>query len=238
MPEIFILLKGLLIGLSIAAPVGPIGVLCIKRSLGHGMAAGLATGLGAATADGFYGAVAGFGLATISGFLMAQQTPLRLVGGVVLLWLGAASFRERPAKERQVKEGRSLLADYATTVFLTLTNPSTIISFAAVFASVGLAETAGSYGKAASFVAAVFTGSALWWVCAFRCREPRARAGDAWCGALDQPRLGPRPHRLRRLGLGLASRLSAACPRSPRHCPTRARERIMVLCTSRAGKNR
>ena len=164
MPDIFILLKGLLIGLSIAAPVGPIGVLCIKRSLGHGMAAGLATGLGAATADGFYGAVAGFGLATISGFLMAQQTPLRLVGGVVLLWLGAASFRERPAKERQVKEGRSLLADYATTVFLTLTNPSTIISFAAVFASVGLAETAGSYGKAASFVAAVFTGSALWWV--------------------------------------------------------------------------
>ncbi|HXQ67574.1 MAG TPA: LysE family transporter [Alphaproteobacteria bacterium] len=164
MPEIFILLKGLLIGLSIAAPVGPIGVLCIKRNLGHGMAAGLATGLGAATADGFYGAVAGFGLATISGFLMAQQAPLRLVGGVVLLWLGAASFRERPAKEKQVKEGRSLLADYATTVFLTLTNPSTIISFAAVFASVGLAETAGSYGKAASFVAAVFTGSALWWV--------------------------------------------------------------------------
>jgi len=158
------LLKGLLIGLSIAAPVGPIGVLCIKRNLGHGMAAGLATGLGAATADGFYGAVAGFGLATISGFLMAQQAPLRLVGGVVLLWLGAASFRERPAKEKQVKEGRSLLADYATTVFLTLTNPSTIISFAAVFASVGLAETAGSYGKAASFVAAVFTGSALWWV--------------------------------------------------------------------------
>ncbi|HYB55065.1 MAG TPA: LysE family transporter [Alphaproteobacteria bacterium] len=164
MPDIFILLKGLLIGLSIAAPVGPIGVLCIKRSLGHGMAAGLATGLGAATADGFYGAVAGFGLATISGFLMAQQTPLRLVGGVVLVWLGAAGFRERPAKERRVKEGRSLLADYATTVFLTLTNPSTIISFAAVFASVGLAETAGSYGKAASFVAAVFTGSALWWV--------------------------------------------------------------------------
>jgi len=164
MPEIFILLKGLLIGLSIAAPVGPIGVLCIKRNLGHGMAAGLATGLGAATADGFYGAVAGFGLATISGFLMAQQAPLRLVGGVVLLWLGAASFRERPAKEKQVKEGRSLLADYATTVFLTLTNPSTIISFAAVFASVGLAETAGSYGKAASFVAEVFTGSALWWV--------------------------------------------------------------------------
>ena len=164
MSDILLLAKGLLIGLSIAAPVGPIGVLCIKRSLGHGMAAGLATGLGAATADGFYGAVAGFGLAAVSGFLMAEQTPLRLVGGLVLLWLGAASFRERPTKERSLAEGRSLLADYATTVLLTLTNPSTVISFIAVFASVGLAETAGNYAKAASFVAAVFTGSALWWL--------------------------------------------------------------------------
>ena len=164
MPSVFLLLKGLLIGLSIAAPVGPIGVLCIKRSLGHGMAAGLATGLGAATADGFYGAVAGFGLAAVSGFLMAVQTPLRLVGGLVLLWLGAASFREHAVKERKTGEGRSLLVDYATTVALTLTNPSTIISFVAVFASVGLAEAAGSYAKAAGFVAAVFLGSALWWL--------------------------------------------------------------------------
>lgn len=164
MPDVFLLLKGLLIGLSIAAPVGPIGLLCIKRSLGHGMAAGLATGLGAATADGFYGAVAGFGLAAISGFIAAQQTPLRLLGGLVLLWLGLSSFRERPAAEKTVAEGRSLLADYATTVLLTLANPATIISFAAVFASVGLSETAGSYAKAASFVAAVFVGSALWWV--------------------------------------------------------------------------
>jgi threonine/homoserine/homoserine lactone efflux protein len=160
----FLLLKGLLIGLSIAAPVGPIGLLCIKRSLGQGMAMGFATGLGAATADGFYGAVAGFGLASISGFLMAQQTPLRLVGGAVLLWLGLASFREHQVAERGAAAGRSLGAAYLTTVFLTLTNPSTIISFAAVFASVGLAETAASYGAAASFVAAVFLGSALWWL--------------------------------------------------------------------------
>ena len=160
----FLLLKGLLIGLSIAAPVGPIGLLCIKRSLGQGMAMGFATGLGAATADGFYGAVAGFGLASISGFLMAQQTALRLVGGAVLLWLGLASFRDHPVAERGIAAGRSLGAAYLTTVVLTLTNPSTIISFAAVFASVGLAETAASYGAAASFVAAVFLGSALWWL--------------------------------------------------------------------------
>ncbi|MFI4988684.1 MAG: LysE family translocator [Alphaproteobacteria bacterium] len=164
MPDMLLLVKGLLVGLSIAAPVGPIGVLCIKRSLGHGMAAGLATGLGAATADAFYGAVAGFGLAAIAGFIAAEQTPLRLTGGLVLLWLGAASFRERPPAERTLKEGRSLIVDYATTVLLTLANPATIISFAAVFASIGLAETAGSYAKAASFVAAVFTGSALWWL--------------------------------------------------------------------------
>ena len=164
MPDLFLLLKGLVIGLSIAAPVGPIGLLCIKRSLNQGMAMGLATGLGAATADGFYGGVAGFGLASISGFLMAEQTPLRLVGGLVLLWLGLASFRDRPAAERAAADGRGLLAAYGTTVLLTLTNPATIISFAAVFASVGLAETAASYGAAASFVAAVFAGSALWWV--------------------------------------------------------------------------
>jgi len=164
MADLFLLLKGLLIGLSIAAPVGPIGLLCIKRSLNDGMAAGLATGLGAATADWFYGAVAGFGLASISGFLMAQQTPLRLVGGLVLIWLGISSFRERAVAEKSINDGRGLLTAYVTTVFLTLTNPSTIISFVAVFASVGLTETASSYGKAASFVAAVFTGSALWWL--------------------------------------------------------------------------
>jgi threonine/homoserine/homoserine lactone efflux protein len=164
MTDVFLLLKGLLIGLSIAAPVGPIGLLCIKRSLEHGLAAGLATGLGAATADAFYGAVAGFGLASISSFLTAQQTPLRIVGGLVLLWLGASSFRERPARERTLENGRNLFVDYATTVGLTLTNPATIISFAAVFASVGLSEAAGSYAKAGSFVAAVFVGSALWWL--------------------------------------------------------------------------
>lgn len=180
MPDPFLLLKGLLIGLSIAAPVGPIGLLCIKRSLGHGMAAGLATGLGAATADGFYGAVAGFGLTAISGFLMAQQTPLRLIGGLVLIWLGLQSFRERAVAEKTIKDGRGLLSAYGTTVLLTLTNPSTIISFAAVFASVGLSETAASYGAAASFVAAVFAGSALWWlVLSGTVALVRARIGDS-----------------------------------------------------------
>jgi threonine/homoserine/homoserine lactone efflux protein len=164
MADFYLLLKGLLIGLSIAAPVGPIGFLCIKRSLNEGMAAGLATGLGAATADGFYGAVAGFGLASVSSFLMAEQTLLRLAGGLVLIWLGVSSFRKRAVAEKTIKSGHGLFAAYAMTVFLTLTNPATIISFVAVFASVGLTETAGSYAKAASFVAAVFTGSALWWV--------------------------------------------------------------------------
>ena len=101
MDAAWFLLKGLVIGLSIAAPVGPIGLLCIRRTLAEGPAMGLATGLGAATADALYGAVAGFGLAAVSQALLGWQDALRLVGGAVLLWLGWATVRARPA-EREI----------------------------------------------------------------------------------------------------------------------------------------
>src|SRR5512134_3594586 len=90
-------LRGLVIGFSIAAPVGPIGVLCIRRTLAQGRVAGLVSGLGAATADAFYGSVAGFGLTFLSGFLLGQQQWLRLVGGLFLLYLGVTTFRSAPA---------------------------------------------------------------------------------------------------------------------------------------------
>jgi len=92
-----VLLKGLLIGFSIAAPVGPIGVLCIRRTLAEGRLVGLVTGLGAATADAFYGFVAAFGLTFISTFLVSQQVWLRAIGGVFLLYLGIRTFLSRPA---------------------------------------------------------------------------------------------------------------------------------------------
>jgi threonine/homoserine/homoserine lactone efflux protein len=156
--------RGLVIGLSIAAPVGPIGVLCIRRTLAHGRSYGLASGLGAAAADAVYGCVAGFGLTFVSGFLVDQQVWLRLLGGAFLCYLGIKTLLAKPAEEAANAKGSGLLGAYGSTFFLTLTNPMTILSFAAVFAGLGVAETGGDYGSAAILVAGVFTGSALWWL--------------------------------------------------------------------------
>ena len=157
--------RGLLIGLSIAAPVGPIGVLCIRRTLAEGRTAGLVSGLGAATADALYGFIAAFGLTFISGFLIDQQTWLRLVGGLFLLYLGIKTLLAKPAGPAQPTPagGRGLLAAYTSTLFLTLTNPITILFFAGIFAGLG-AVGAGGYASAAILVAGVFAGSALWWL--------------------------------------------------------------------------
>lgn len=162
--DITFLLRGLLIGFSIAAPVGPIGVLCIRRTLTNGQAAGLVSGLGAATADALYGCIAGFGLTLISNFLVSQQLWLRLVGGLFLCYLGIKTLLSKPAEHAAVAKGSGLLGAYASTFFLTVTNPMTIISFAAIFAGLGLASTSGSYLSAGVLVAGVFLGSALWWL--------------------------------------------------------------------------
>jgi threonine/homoserine/homoserine lactone efflux protein len=156
-------LKGLALGFSIAAPVGPIGVLCIRRSLAHGPAAGLAVGLGAATADGLYGCIAAFGLTAISSRLVANQTWLALIGGLFLCYLGTRTFSSSPSGHAAAARGEGLLATYASTFFLTLTNPATILSFIAVFAGFGLGAAA-DYSGAAMMVAGVFGGSALWWM--------------------------------------------------------------------------
>jgi len=155
---------GLVIGFSIAAPVGPIGVLCIRRTLAEGRALGLASGLGAATADAIYGAIAGFGLTLVSSVLVSHQMGLRLIGGAFLIYLGAQTFRARPAERAANVAGRGLLGAYASTFLLTLTNPMTILSFVAIFAGVGLANAAGDYLAAATLVGGVFLGSALWWL--------------------------------------------------------------------------
>jgi threonine/homoserine/homoserine lactone efflux protein len=159
-----LLLEGALIGLLIAAPVGPIGVLCIKRSLAHGARAGFVTGLGAATADACYGAVAAFGLTVISDRVLQLQFAIQMLGIAFLLYLGVTIFREEPATEAKASiTGSGLLLFYLTTVVLTLTNPTTIVSFVAIFAGVGV-TTAATYSGAATIVLGVFLGSALWWV--------------------------------------------------------------------------
>lgn len=159
-----IFLQGLIIGFSIAAPVGPIGVLCIRRTLVGGRTIGFLSGLGAATADAVYGSIAGFGLTFIASFLLDQQLWFSLVGGVFLCYLGVKTFLTPPAKTAAPAKDGGLWGAYGSTFFLTLTNPATILSFAAVFAGLGLANTSRSYITAGILVLGVFLGSALWWL--------------------------------------------------------------------------
>ncbi len=162
--QISYLLKGLLIGFSIAAPVGPIGVLCIRRTLADGRRFGLASGLGAATADAFYGCIAGFGVAFVSNFLISQQIWLRIFGAAFLIYLGVETFLTKPAADAARSKGSSLLSAFGSTFLLTLTNPITIFVYAAVFTGLGLGTAARDYASAALLVLGVFSGSALWWV--------------------------------------------------------------------------
>src|ERR1700691_443120 len=155
------LFQGVIIGFSIAAPVGPIGVLCIRRSLAEGRTIGLATGLGAATADAAYGGVAGFGLTVVSGFLVGHRVWLGFLGGLFLCYLGVRTFLSKPSEKAAEVRGGGLLSAYLSTFFLTLTNPMTILSFVAVFAGFGLGASP-DYLSASVLVAGAVAGSALW----------------------------------------------------------------------------
>jgi len=156
--------RGLLLGFSIALPVGPIGVLCIRRTLTQGQMTGFLSGLGAATADAIYGSIAAFGLTVISAILMGHASGLRIVGGVFLCYLGWKTLRSAPANQAANSLALSLWGAYTSTLLLTLTNPMTMLSFAAVFAGFGWAETDRSQSAAVILVAGVFAGSALWWL--------------------------------------------------------------------------
>jgi threonine/homoserine/homoserine lactone efflux protein len=168
-----LLARGFVLGFTIAAAVGPIALLCIRRTLAEGRAIGLASGLGVATADATYGAIAAFGLTAVTDLLIDWRRPLGIVGGGFLLWLAWRTIRSVPVGEDAVANGdgtrdgrrtarRGLPAAYVSTLGLTLTNPMTILSFAALF--VGLGVTAGNVVGAAVLTAGVFLGSAAWWV--------------------------------------------------------------------------
>jgi len=181
-----LLVRGLVIGFSIAAPVGPIGVLCIRRSLGGGARAGFASGLGAATADAAYGCVAGFGLTSVSGLLVRWQSWLGVGGGLFLCYLGARSFLRPPAQAPAADGAGRLLAGYASTFVLTLSNPATILSFAAVFAGFGLGAYS-DYSAASFLVLGVFAGSAAWWL--ILCGSVgllRSRVTPGWLTAVNR----------------------------------------------------
>jgi threonine/homoserine/homoserine lactone efflux protein len=165
MENIFI--KGLIIGFVIAAPVGPIGILCARRTLTHGRRAGFLSGMGATTADVLYGFIAAFGLTFISGIVQNYQFWPRLAGGAILCFLGIKTFIEKPQRKSFLsilKKKKPHDGMYTSTFFLTLTNPMTIFSFAAVFAGFGIAGTGGSILSAAVLILGVFLGSVLWWL--------------------------------------------------------------------------
>lgn len=166
-------IKSLTIGLSIAAPVGPIGLLCIQRSLSRGFRSGFATGMGAACADGIYGLLGALGIAGIAATLPALSIVLKIGGGAFLLWLAWAVAREKPSAPVAVSDTTrtSTTREFLTTFGLTLSNPMTIISFIGIFAALGplSADASGRGGSGwvavIPMVAGVFVGSAAWWLC-------------------------------------------------------------------------
>jgi threonine/homoserine/homoserine lactone efflux protein len=155
--------RGFLFGFSIAASVGPMWLLCARRTLTEGRLVGLLSGLGVATADAVYGAIAALGLTAITGLLLEHGFWLRLGGGLFLVYLGLQTMRTAP-RERGSTPSGGLLTAYLSTFGLTLTNPATILAFLAIFAGLGVAQTGGTAVAAMTLVLGVFLGSAAWWL--------------------------------------------------------------------------
>jgi len=162
--DIALLINGFILGFSIAAPVGPIGILCIRRTLTKGMLNGLAAGLGAATADACYGSVAAFGLTIITSLLVENNLYLRIMGSAFLFYLGYTTFIAKPAEQREDIYNNGWISAYFSTFFLTITNPLTILSFTAIFAGLGMTSTKGSHFSSGLLVVGVFLGSIMWWL--------------------------------------------------------------------------
>ena len=161
--DISFLMRGLIIGFSIAATVGPMCILCINRTLHKGQLYGLVSGLGIATADAVYGSIAGFGLTVITSFLVSQQMWIHLIGGLFLVYLGIKTTFTRPAERAAAAKADDFVGAYISTFLLTLTNPLTILSFAAIFAGIGVGGASKSYLSAPLVVCGVFLGSVTWW---------------------------------------------------------------------------
>ena len=162
--DISMLARGFVLGFTIAAAVGPISLLCIQRTLAEGRVVGIVSGMGVATADATYGAVAAFGLTAVTDLLVDWRRALGVVGGLFLLWLAWRTIRSVPGKAANtaIGERRGLPGAYLSTLGLTLTNPMTILSFAALF--VGLNVTGGDAAGAGLLTLGVFAGSAAWWI--------------------------------------------------------------------------
>ena len=155
-------MKGIAVGFFVAAIVGPIAILCIRRTLLEGQMAGLAVGLGVAIADGMYALIAGLGLTIIFDFLDTHRTLIQFLGSLFLIFLGMKTFFEKPTSQETHIQETNFRRTILNTFLLTLTNPLTVFSFMGIFASLNL-ET-DSYVTSIILALAVFTGSLLWWI--------------------------------------------------------------------------
>jgi threonine/homoserine/homoserine lactone efflux protein len=161
---LLLLVKGIVVGVVIAIPVGPVGILCLRRTIFEGRLSGLVSGSGAASADALFAVIAAFGLTFVSGWLIRYQDWLRAAGGVYLLYAGGSALLST-AHEQLTEESdpETLVRGFASAFALTVTNPITILVFLAIFAAVGLGERA-TLVHAAFLVLGVWLGSFLWWL--------------------------------------------------------------------------
>jgi threonine/homoserine/homoserine lactone efflux protein len=165
MPETLLiaLLKGIAVGIVIALPVGPVGVLCVRRTLFEGPTYGFVSGLGAATADTIFGIIAGFGITIVRDFMLRYQDWFAAAGGLFLLFVGVKALVEASDTEPEPVSDEEYLGAFVSTFALTITNPITILAFAGIFAKVGVSRDAG-FLDVAVLVGGVFLGSLLWWL--------------------------------------------------------------------------
>jgi threonine/homoserine/homoserine lactone efflux protein len=166
--ELTYLIKGFIVGVSIAAPVGPIGILCIKRTLLFGLHAGILTGFGAASADLFFSIIAGFGLTAMTTLIEAKKTLFEIAGGIILLIMSLKAFMQRSNSEQEshaeTLKGDHYIKGYFTAFFLTLTNPITILGVMALFAGLGITHETTNKTQMLTLVLGVFLGSAAWFI--------------------------------------------------------------------------
>lgn len=164
--DLLFIIKGLLIGVAVSAPLGPIAVLCIQRTMSKGFMSGLVSGFGAVTADIIYAVIAGFGITLIRDFLMDNQMLLRITGGVFLIFMGIKIFFANPAKQiRKLRaKGNRYFTDFITSFFLTISNPITVIAFGALFAGFQIiTENTGTF-NIVILITSVMTGAIIWWL--------------------------------------------------------------------------
>jgi threonine/homoserine/homoserine lactone efflux protein len=161
-PSVFI--QGMIIGLTLAVPVGPIALLCIQRAVTNGRLHGIVSGIGVATADSFYAGVTLFGLTVISGLIISHQFSLRLAAGVILILVGIRIFLSVPATLSEKNEHETYLKDYLSMITIAIANPLTLVFFIVILPGFGVIFHENSVLSASVFVCGVFFGSTLWWI--------------------------------------------------------------------------